>query len=118
LTEKTFTHVGIGFAHNTQKVKVVEMLSVKPVMINHLGQTEDGSVEVRGLVLDKNVGLYAARIVATSNMKKEIAVAGPAFIEFNKTSGEFVVTLKTAGIDDLFFSQTDPKMLELFISRR
>ena len=37
LTDKAFTHVGIGFASNTQKVKVVEMLSVKPVMVNHLG---------------------------------------------------------------------------------
>jgi len=37
-------------------------------------------------------------------MKKEIAVAGPAHIEFNKTTGEFVVTLKATGIEDLFFS--------------
>ena len=118
LTDKAFTHVGIGFASNTQKVKVVEMLSVKPVMVNHLGKTEDGSVEVRGLVLDKTVGLYAARIVAVSNMKKELAVVGPAFIDFNKTTGEFIVTLKAAGIDDLFFSESDPKVLELFISRR
>jgi hypothetical protein len=51
-------------------------------------------------------------------MKKELAVVGPAFIDFNKTTGEFIVTLKAAGIDDLFFSETDPKVLELFISRR
>jgi hypothetical protein len=37
-------------------------------------------------------------------MKKEIAVAGPAHIDFNKTTGEFLVTLKTTGIDELFFS--------------
>jgi hypothetical protein len=37
LTNKDFTHVGIGFAHNTQKVKVVEMLSVKPLMVSNVG---------------------------------------------------------------------------------
>lgn len=37
LTEKTFTHCGVGFAHNTQKVKVVEFLSVKPLMVSNLG---------------------------------------------------------------------------------
>lgn len=37
LTNKDYTHVGIGFAHNTQKVKVVEMLSVKPLMVSNVG---------------------------------------------------------------------------------
>jgi len=56
------------------------MLSIKPLMLSHLGQTEDGSVEVRGTVLDATVGLYAARIVGQNNMKKEIAVVGPSHI--------------------------------------
>lgn len=64
LTNKEYTHVGIGFACNTQKVKVVEMLLKKPLMVKHLGQTEDGSVEVRGVVTDKTVGIYAARVIA------------------------------------------------------
>lgn len=53
--------------------------------------------------------------MATSNLKKELAVAGPAHIEFNKTTGEFVLTLKAAGLDDLFYSTTDPKFLELYV---
>ena len=118
LTDKKYTHVGIGFACNMQKVKVVEMLLVKPIMINHVGQTEDGSVEVRGSVLDKTVGIYAARIVAQSNMKKEISVGGPAAIDFNKGTGEFSIILKTAGIEGIFFNQEDPRFLELYIQRR
>jgi hypothetical protein len=98
------------------------MLSVKPILINHLGQTEDGAVEVRGIVLDKaNVGLYAARIVASSKMTKEItpdAIVGPSHIDMNKDTGEFVITLNTQKIDSLFHSQDDPKFLELYISRR
>ena len=86
-------------------------------MVNQLGQTEEGIVEVRGQALDKNAGLYAARIVATSNMKKELAVSGPAMIDLNKQTGEFRIQVK-AQIEDLFYSQTDPKLLEIFVSRR
>ena len=93
------------------------MISVKPVMVNQLGQTEEGIVEVRGHALDKNAGLYAARIVAMSNMKKELAVCGPSMIDLNKQTGEFRIQIK-AQIEDLFYSQTDPKLLEIFVSRR
>lgn len=91
LTSKDATHIGIGFATNKHKVKVVEMISVKPLMVNKIGQTEDGVVEVRGLALDKNAGIYAARIVSMANMKKELAVAGPAMIDMNKSTGEFLI---------------------------
>lgn len=84
-------------------VKVVEMISVKPVMVNQLGQTEEGVVEVRGHALDKNAGLYAARIVAVSNMKKELAVSGPSLIDLNRQTGEFRIQIK-AQIEDLFYS--------------
>lgn len=40
------------------------MYSVKPMMVNSVGQTEEGETEVRGVILDKAVGPYAARIVA------------------------------------------------------
>jgi hypothetical protein len=70
-------------------------------------------------VLDKaNCGIYAVRIVAANNMKKELAVVGPSQIEYNKTTGEFLVTLKTQGLEDMFYSQSDPKFIELYVSRR
>lgn len=50
-------------------------------------------------------------------MKKELAVCGPAHIELNKNSGEFRIQIK-AQIEDLFYSQADPKILEIFVSRR
>lgn len=117
LTDKTATHVGVGFASNPHMVKVVEMISVKPIMVNQLGQTEDGMLEIRGHALDQNAGLYAARIVAVSNMKKELAVSGPSQISMNKQSGEFRIQIK-AQIEDLFYSQADPKLIEIFVSRR
>lgn len=88
ITDKAFTHVGVGFASNEHKVKVVEMFSTKPLMVSNIGATEDGMIELRGTVLDKaGVGIYAARIVAASNMKKELAVVGPSAIESDKNTG-------------------------------
>jgi hypothetical protein len=52
-----------------------------------------------------------------SNMKKELAVVGPSQIDLNKQTGEFRIQIK-APIEDLFYSQTDPKLLEIFVSRR
>jgi hypothetical protein len=119
LTDKQYTHVAIGFAANTQKVKVVEMLMVKPIMVTHLGQTEEGSVEVRGVVKDpKEVGIYACRIVGQSNMKKEISVVGPAGIDYDRSTGQFAINLKTAGVDGLWFNQEDPRFLEMYIQKR
>lgn len=92
------------------------MISAKPVMVNQLGQTEDGIIEIKGHALDNTAGLYAARIVATSNMKKELAVAGPSMIDINKQTGEFRIQIK-APIEDLFYSQADPKLLEIFVRR-
>lgn len=64
------------------------MFSTKPLMVNNIGATEDGMIELRGTVLDKaGVGIYAARIVAASNMKKELAVVGPSAIESDKNTG-------------------------------
>jgi len=34
LTHKDFTHIGVGFANNLQEVKVVEIITQKPCMIN------------------------------------------------------------------------------------
>jgi len=50
-------------------------------------------------------------------MKKELAVSGPSQISMNKQSGEFRIQIK-AQIEDLFYSQADPKLIEIFVSRR
>ena len=80
LADAKNTHIGIGFAMNKQKVMVVEIVSSKPIMINQLNESEDGGVEARGIVLDKEIGLYAARIAALNKMNKDIKAVGPANI--------------------------------------
>jgi hypothetical protein len=55
-----------------------------PIYINEIHESEDGGVEARGMILDKEVGIYAARVVAVSNMKKDIKAVGPANIQFHK----------------------------------
>ncbi len=78
LTAKNITHVGIGFAENSHEVKVVEFLTEKSVMVSSVGQSEDGGVEIQGFVLNPAIGLYAARIIAKSNPKKDLVVVGPS----------------------------------------
>lgn len=45
--------------------------------IKTLTESEEGGIEVRGLMLNHEVGIYAARIIPIKNMKKEIKVVGP-----------------------------------------
>lgn len=84
-----------------------------------MGQTEDGAVEIRGtMIKPKEVGLYAARIIPQNNVTKELAVVGPAAMDYDKDSGAFTVTLKTQGMENLFFCADDPKFLELYVQTR
>ena len=81
------SHIGIGFAYNKETVKVVEFVAEKPIMINQLNESEDGGVEARGRVLNKEIALYAARVVAVNKMNKDIKAIGPANIQFDKSTG-------------------------------
>jgi hypothetical protein len=67
MIDAKYTHVGIGFAWNKEKVLVVEFFSIKPVAITQLTESEDGGVDMRGTMLSSEVGLYAARIVSIKN---------------------------------------------------
>ena len=62
-------------------------------MVNQLNETDENGVEIRGMMLSTEVGLYAARIVALKNLKKDIKVMGPAMIEFDKASQNFVIVM-------------------------
>ena len=46
LTDKNYTHVGIGLANDGSKVLIVEILTAKYFSVNRLNATEDGGVEV------------------------------------------------------------------------
>jgi hypothetical protein len=91
LTDKSLTHVGIGLAASSSIVKVVELLSVRPIVINRLEQNESEGVDCTGIIVGEKVGLYAARIVSSSNMKKAISFCGPPGIQLNKTTREFMI---------------------------
>ena len=56
LLDPKASHIGVGFGWNKQQVKVVEFLSVKPLMINQLTESEDGGVDIRGMILSSESG--------------------------------------------------------------
>lgn len=110
------THIGIGFAEDASKVVVVELLCQRSVMVNSLAPGEDQSVVISGLVLDpQNVGLYAARIVSSTNDKKECGLIGPANIQLDKSTHQFRIIFPPMQ-EEVFYAQ-DPKVVEIFIRR-
>lgn len=115
MIDSKYTHVGVGFAWNKDKVLVVEFYSVKPVVISQLVESEDGGVDIRGTMLSSEVGLYAARIISIKNMKKDLKVVGPPNIQFNKSDRTFIITIEGPA-DGLFYSE-DAKILEIYIRK-
>lgn len=78
---------------------------------------EDGSVIVEGLNLDPSgAGLYAARIVSSTNEKKVAGLIGPPNIEYDKNTHKFVLHFDPPQ-EEVFYAQ-DPKWLEVFIRRK
>ena len=58
------THVAIGFACNNESVRVVELYSEKPLLIEKVEESPDGGVLVKGLQLNPTKALlYLARII-------------------------------------------------------
>ena len=118
LLNPKYTHIGVGFAWNQEQVKVVEFLSEKPLLINQLHESEDGGVEVRGMMFptsQQDIGLYAARIVAIKNQKKDIKIVGPPNIQFDKQTKDFIISID-GPLENVFFSD-DPKVLEIYVRK-
>jgi hypothetical protein len=114
ITNKNITHFGIGLAESKDEVKVVEMLTIKHLTVNTMGQSEDGGVEIRGMILNLNVGLYAARIISRHNAKKDFALVGPTGIKIDKATGQYIIQFK-GPLDNVFYNQEDPKIVEIYV---
>mmetsp|Transcript_4522 Transcript_4522/g.6812 ORF Transcript_4522/g.6812 Transcript_4522/m.6812 type:complete len:256 (-) Transcript_4522:1250-2017(-) len=110
------THIGVGFAFNKEQVKVVEFVTEKPIMVNRLSETPDGGVEVCGSVLNKDIGLYAGRIVSLNKMNKDLKAVGPQFIQFDKSDGAFIMTIP-GPLENVFYCNEDLKVVQFYIRR-
>ena len=85
-------------------------------MISEIQELPDGGVECTGTLLNREVGFYAARIAPLNKLTKELKVVGPSNIKFDKSSGNFSVTLP-GPLDNFFYNHEDPKTLEFYIRR-
>jgi hypothetical protein len=63
----------------------------------------------------KNAGLYAARIVSSTNDKKVYGLIGPQNITMDKNTNRFTMRFDPPP-EDVFYA-ADPKWLEIFIRR-
>mmetsp|Transcript_16135 Transcript_16135/g.27290 ORF Transcript_16135/g.27290 Transcript_16135/m.27290 type:complete len:201 (+) Transcript_16135:667-1269(+) len=85
-------------------------------MINQLNESEDGGIEARGIVLNKDIGLYAARIVAVGKLTKDIKAVGPPNIQFDKSTGNFIVNIP-GPLENTFYCHEDPKLIQFYIRK-
>ena len=116
LSDPAATHIGVGFAEDSTKVLVVELLAESSLVVSTLQQHEDGSIHVEGLNLDPaNAGLYAARIVSSTNEKKA-TVIGPANMTYDKATHQFTLSFEPQQ-DEVFYNAQDPRWLELYIRK-
>ena len=116
LSDPAATHIGVGFAEDSTKVLVVELLAESSLVVSTLQQHEDGSIHVEGLNLDPaNAGLYAARIVSSTNEKKA-TVIGPANMTYDKATHQFTLAFEPQA-DEVFYNAQDPRWLELYIRK-
>jgi len=107
------THIGIGLAYAGNEVKVVEVITSKPVQVLSLQQTEEGDIEVSGLLLDEKAGLYAARLAKIDNMKKDVALVGPTGFTVDRNAKQWSAIFKGPH-EGLFYND---HMLELYIRK-
>ena len=116
LSDSKATHIGVGFAEDSTKVLVVELIAESSLVVNTLQPGEDGSIHVEGLNLDPtNAGLYAARIVSTTDPRKVSGLIGPASMQYDKATHRFSLTFKPPE-EDVFYNN-DPKVLELYVRK-
>ena len=64
LSNPMATHIGIGFAEDSSKILVVEILSQSSIAVDVIKPGKDGSLLVEGSINPDNEVLYAARIVS------------------------------------------------------
>jgi hypothetical protein len=88
---------------------LVQVFSKKMLTITKINDGEDGGIEVRGKMLNKEVGLYAVRLM-DFNSKKEIHLIDPEKIEFDKISMNFI-----AFIDVNETASSPGKMIEFYV---
>ncbi len=117
LSDPAVTNIGVGFAEDSTKVLVVELLSHSPLIVSSMKPGEDGSVQVEGLNLDPtNAGLYAARLVSSADAKKVVSLIGPQHIAFDKATAKWSMHFEPPG-EEVFYA-SDEKCLEVFIRRK
>ena len=84
-------------------------MSEKALCIQKIYEPEPGRLEIRGKILQEDLGIYAIRIVNKDDPKKDIRGIGPEFIEYNRQSKEWI-----ANFDIEYVIEDSRKALEFY----
>lgn len=79
------------------------------ITIRSIQETEDGSVEIRGRMLEDKYGLYAAKVI-NLDTNKDIISVGPEKIDFDRKTKDFILNL---AIENPF--KGPRKLIEYFV---
>jgi hypothetical protein len=117
LLRDDLNHVGIGCALQDMRICLVYCFSTKPLVVTDIYESEDGGVEVVGMMLTREVGLYAVRLVETVSQKEKILV-GPQFIDMHKRDFTFTVNLQLSEGISYGADGAGVYVLELFVRKK
>ncbi len=92
---------------------IVLIVSKKALAVTRIYSPNPGVVELRGKVLDPEIGIFAVRIsnIEPGKEGKDVKAVGPEKIEYKKPSKEFIATLEGVDLDS---SSRPTKFAELF----
>jgi len=117
LLNKDFNIVGLGFASDEDKIRVVELYANSNTIVNSINKIkEPPCVEVKGKMKNEQNGVYAARISTEDNMKKDIILIPPTNMSYNKSNLEFTISIPLNPDSVLY---TEPRhVIEFYIRNK
>lgn len=116
ILREDLNHVGIGCALQDMRICLVYCFSAKPLTVTEVLESE-GGVVINGMMLVRDVGLYAVRLVDFVSQKERLLV-GPQFIDMRKKDLSFTVDLKLESGITYGPDGNGEFILELFVRKK
>mmetsp|Transcript_9577 Transcript_9577/g.18670 ORF Transcript_9577/g.18670 Transcript_9577/m.18670 type:complete len:799 (+) Transcript_9577:1780-4176(+) len=117
LLREDINHVGIGCALQDMRICLVYCFSVKPLTVTEIFESEEGGIEVQGIMLVKDVGLWAVRLVESMSQKERLIV-GPQHIDFKKKDLTFTVDLRLEEGITYSADGSGAYLIEMFVRKK
>ena len=90
IMSEEFNFIGVGLAYNKDSVCVVDIFFKSKVNINEITiDYNQNMLQVKGTMLDETKGVWAMRVLDKENIKKELMIISPQYINYNRENLQF-----------------------------